>query len=115
MRLLLDENFNHRILNGLKLRVPRLDYVIAQRSDLTGVRDPVLLEWAASADRILLTHDIETMPNFVNERIAAGLPMPGVIVIPQLLPIGQAIEELVIIIECSDQVEYENQITYLPL
>ena len=34
MRLLLDENFNHQIINGLKLRIPNLDYVIAQKTAL---------------------------------------------------------------------------------
>lgn len=30
LRLLIDENLDHRILRGLKLRLPRLDYVVAQ-------------------------------------------------------------------------------------
>ena len=37
MRLLLDENFNHQILDGLKLRIPNLNYVIAQKTALKGV------------------------------------------------------------------------------
>jgi hypothetical protein len=30
--LLIDENFNHRILRGLRLRVPALDVVIVQET-----------------------------------------------------------------------------------
>ncbi|HVU10207.1 MAG TPA: hypothetical protein VHD90_02970 [Phototrophicaceae bacterium] len=42
--------------------------------------------------------------------------MPGVIEIHQELPIGQAIEELlIIIISASDASEWENRVTYLPL
>jgi len=63
MRLLLDENFNHHILRGLKLRAPNLDFVIAQRTELQGVEDPSLLEWAAASARILVTHDIRTIQN----------------------------------------------------
>src|SRR5262245_2691955 len=113
MRLLLDENFNHNILRGLKLRAPNLDYVIAQRTELQGVEDPSLLEWAAASDRILVTHDISTIPMYAYDRVTAGLPMPGVIVIPKIFPIGQAIEELLTIIECSEQSEYENQVLHI--
>jgi len=54
MRLLLDENFNHQILDGLKLRIPNLDYVIAQKTAFKGVADPELLEWAAVEDLLVL-------------------------------------------------------------
>jgi len=83
MRLLLDENFNHHILRGLKLRVPNLDCVIAQRTELRGQEDPPLLDWAATKGRIFLTHDIKTIPKFAYERVKTGLPMPGVIAIPK--------------------------------
>jgi len=114
MRLLFDENFNHRILRGLKLRRPNLDYEIAQRTEMQGGKDPALLAWAAERDRVLVTHDVNTIPKYVYERVAAGLPSPGVIVVPEDLRIGQAIEELLIIIECSDQSEYENRVVHIP-
>ncbi len=62
MRLLIDENFNHRILRGLLLRFPALDHVIAQNTELKGVQDTSLLAWAAEQNRILITHDIKTIP-----------------------------------------------------
>jgi predicted nuclease of predicted toxin-antitoxin system len=115
MRLLLDENFNHQILNGLKLRIPNLDYVIAQKTALKGVTDPDLLEWAAVEDRLIVTHDIKTFPKFAYERVKAGKSLPGVIVVSQDLPIGPAIEELVTILLCSEQGDYENQVVHIPL
>ncbi len=115
MRFLTDENFNHRILRGLKLRVPSLDYIVAQETELQGTKDPVMLAGAAEQGRILLTHDVSTVPKYAYERIAAGQIMPGVIIVPETLPIGQAIEELVTVIECSEQSEYENQVVHLPL
>jgi hypothetical protein len=115
MRLLLDENFNHQILNGLKLRIPNLNYVIAQKTALKGVTDPDLLEWAAVEDRLIVTHDIKTFPKFAYERVKAGRSLPGVIVVPQDLPIGPAIEELVTILLCSEQGDYENQVVHIPL
>ena len=41
--------------------------------------------------------------------------MPGVIAVPDSLAIGQAIEDLVTMIECSEQSEWENLVVYLPL
>ena len=41
--------------------------------------------------------------------------MPGVIAVPDSLPIGQAIAELILVIECSQPNELENLVIYLPL
>ena len=37
-RLLFDENFNHRIVHGLQLRLAELDFVIAQEIELKGAQ-----------------------------------------------------------------------------
>lgn len=77
--------------------------------------DPELLAWAAAEDRILVTHDIQTIPDYAADRINAGEKMPGVFVAPQGLPIGLAIEELTTIILCSEQEEWKDLITWIPL
>src|SRR5947207_14507332 len=106
LRLLLDENLNHRILRGLKLRLPDLDYVLAQDAGLKGLPYTEVLAWAAEHQLILVTHDLKTMPRYAYARVVAGEQMPGVIAISKSLPIGQAIEELVVIIECREQNEW---------
>lgn len=53
--LLLDENFNQRILRGLKRRIPNLDYSVAQESGLGGESDRDVLAWAAERKYILVT------------------------------------------------------------
>jgi predicted nuclease of predicted toxin-antitoxin system len=115
IKFLIDENFNHRVLRGLTIRFPHLDYIVAQDTDLKGVDDPSLLAWASEHERVLLTHDIQTIPGYAYERVVAGLPMVGVITVPETMPIGTAIEELLTIIECSEQSEYESQVFHLPL
>jgi hypothetical protein len=115
LRLLFDENFNHHILHGLQAQLPELDFRVAQYTALQGLKDPVLLARAAEADRILITHDFKTIPKYVYERLAAKLPVPGVIAVPDMMPIGQAIEELALLIVCSETREFENQVRYLPL
>ena len=114
LRLLIDENFNQRILRGLRLRMPALDYVIVQET-MQGMQDPPLLREAAVLHRVLVTHDLKTIPRHAYARVAAGEPMPGIIAVPDDLPIGQAIEQLQIVVECSGENDLENQVLYLPL
>ncbi len=115
VRLLIDENLNHRILRGLKLRFPDLDYVVVQNTQLRGVQDATLLAWAAEQNRILVTHDIKSVPRLAYDRVRAGQAMPGVVTIPKALAIGRAIEELATLIECCEQSDLQNLVTYLPL
>ena len=115
LRLVIDENFDQRILRGLRLRFPTLDFVVVQGTALQGVQDPPLLAWAAEQQRIVVTHDLKTMPKHAYERMKTGQPMPGVIAVPDSLAIGQVIEELATLIDCSDQHEWENLVVYLPL
>ena len=115
LRLLFDENLDQRILRGIKLRVSQLDCLTVQESNLRGVNDPLVLEWAAEQQRILVTHDVNTIPRYGYERIDAGEPLTGVIVIPEDLAIGTAIEELVTLIECCEADEFTNQVKYLPI
>jgi hypothetical protein len=45
--LLADENFNHRILRGLRLRLPSIDCLLAQETQIYQREDPEVLDWAA--------------------------------------------------------------------
>ncbi|MFL6211089.1 MAG: DUF5615 family PIN-like protein [Pyrinomonadaceae bacterium] len=115
LRLATDEDFNNRILRGLLRRRPDLDIVRVQDAGLIGSGDTEVLEWAARESRVLLTHDVTTMKQAVDERITAGLPMPGVFEVGQQLPIAQAIEDILLLAECSLAGEWEGQIRFLPL
>ncbi|HKS29967.1 MAG TPA: DUF5615 family PIN-like protein [Pyrinomonadaceae bacterium] len=115
LRLGTDENFNNRILLGLLRREPEIDIVRVQDVGLMGKGDEEVLEWCAKEDRCLLTHDVSTMKRYVDERIAAGLRMPGVFEIREKAPIGQSIEEILIVAECSLPNEWEGRIVFLPL
>ena len=113
--LLIDESFDQRILRGLRLRRPRLEHMIVQDIGLGGLDDPALLDWAAREGLVIVTHDVNTMTRFSNERLKQSLPMPGIIIVPEELDIGRAIDDLEVIIECSTSEDLENQIQYLPL
>ena len=63
LSLLIDENFDQRILRGLRLRIPQLDYMIVQHIGLGGLDDPALLDWAAREGRVIVSHDVNTSRN----------------------------------------------------
>jgi hypothetical protein len=115
LRLISDQNFSGRILRGVWRRVPHLDCVRALDAGLDRADDADLLEWAAAEDRILLTHDVNTIPRFAYDRVRAGLAMPGVFLVSLSMPIGQAIDELVFVIEGSSQHEWKDFVTFFPL
>lgn len=116
LRFLADENFRGAIVRGLILRQPTLDLVrIQDVSGLPGTPDPGVLAWAADRGRILLTHDFATVPHDAYARVAAGQPMPGVFAIPDRLPIGSAIEELLTLAEDSDHEEWRDCVWFLPI
>jgi predicted nuclease of predicted toxin-antitoxin system len=115
VRLLSDENFNGDIVRGLFLRHPDLDLLRVQDVGLEETEDPDILEWAAVKNRIILTHDRATMPDFAYVRVVKGQPMPGVFVVDDHMAVRQAIEEILLIEHCSEQAEWNGLIAYLPL
>jgi hypothetical protein len=115
LRSLADENFTGSIVRGIRRRRPDIDIVRAQDIGLMSAPDPLLLAWAAQEGRVLLTHDVKTITRFAYDRVRANLPMPGVIEVSRDISIGQAIDEVLILLECSDDGEWEGQVLYLPL
>lgn len=115
IRFLVDENFDNDIVVGLKRRSPTVDLVWVQEVGLRRTDDRLILAWAAREDRLLLTHDVSTMVPFAYERVAAGEEMAGVLAVAALLPIGQVIEDLYFIAECSLEGEWRGRVVFLPL
>jgi hypothetical protein len=115
VRLVADENFNHRILRGLLLRRPTLDIVVAQEVGLLRSPDPRVLEWAAGDERVVLTHDVKTMSDFAYERIGQGQWMPGLIVVDEQLALSLAIDEVLLALDCTPDDEWQDRVLRLPL
>ncbi|NJN19115.1 MAG: DUF5615 family PIN-like protein [Oscillochloris sp.] len=115
LRYAADENFNNDIVWGLLRRQPRLDILRIQDVGLTQADDPTVLQWAADTGRMLLTHDVKTITRYAYERVAQGLPMPGVIEVSRLIPIGAVIDDLLLLAAASTANEWDGQIVYLPL
>lgn len=115
IRFLTDEDFNRHVYSGIRRRLPDFDIVRVQDVGLRAASDPVVLEFAASQNRIVLSHDVRTMETHALARLIAVKPMPGLFLIDQYFPIGRAIDEIVMIAECSNLSDWNDQIVRLPL
>jgi hypothetical protein len=115
LRLVSDENFNGDIVRGLFRRCPDLDLVRVQDVGLLQTPDADILEWSATQGRVLLSHDVSTVPPAAYQRIGEGKPMPGVFIVPDRMLIGQAIEELLFLSLEVEPGEWNDQVLFLPL
>ena len=113
--LLVDQNFNEHIVDGLTRRDATLEFTLVRDVGLAAAPDPTILEWAATHGLVLLTHDRRTLPPLAHARVAAGLSMPGVFLVSDDMPIGSAIEELLLALHCLTPEVCKDQVHYFPL
>ena len=114
IKLVVDENFDRRIIQGVIRFAVGLDAPTVQQLGLSGLDDPGVLEWAHRNGRVALTHDINTLVGHAYDRVRRGLPMAGVIVVPNDAPLGRVIHDLRIMLECSFDDEWLGQVRYIP-
>ena len=55
------------------------------------------------------------MTRYAYDRVDAGLGMPGVFSVGRSVSVRQAIEDILLLVECSVDDEWEGQVRYLPL
>ena len=114
IKFLADENLRRAIVLGLRRREPAASFAHAYEAGVAGKDDLTVLRVAAEQNRILVSHDLRTMPDHFRHFIQRQAS-PGVILIPQELPLSSAIEELLTIWLTSEGEEWINQIRFLPL
>jgi hypothetical protein len=112
---LVDQNFNEHIVDGLTRRDAAMTFTHVRDVGLASAPDPTILEWAATQRLVLLTHDGKTIPRFAYARVAAGQPMPGVFLVDDQMPIGQAIDEVLMAAHCLSAEECKDLVRYFPL
>lgn len=113
LALVTDENVDSRVLRGLRARTPDLDVLRVQDVGLSATDDRQILAWAAAEGRVLLTHDVSTMTAFAAQRLAAGEPMAGVIIVAQTEAVGVVIDALRELVETHQPADVRNRILYL--
>ena len=96
IRFQADADLRRSIVLGVRRREPVIDFRDAHEAGLRGLTDEQVLELAARHNRVLVSHDQKTMPQHF-ARFVASSTSPGLLIIPQRMPIGLAIEGILLI------------------
>jgi len=114
LRFLADANFNQKIVAGLLLREPLIDFALPQEMIPERMKDPDVLDLARVSGRVVVSHDVTTMPGWfdlcVEERSCAGL-----ILVPEKVPLRDVIEDLLLVWHLTEAEEWINRMEWLPL
>ncbi|MBE9106030.1 DUF5615 family PIN-like protein [Nostoc cf. edaphicum LEGE 07299] len=91
-----DVDLNQAIVTGVRRQERWINFQTANAAELKGVKDSEVLAIAAQQERILVSHDLKTMPSEFAKFIRSNYS-PGLIIVPQKLPVEVAIKELLMI------------------
>lgn len=110
---LADADLNYAIVAGLLRRNPQVRFQRAEEIPLEGLSDPEVLSIAAKKQQVLVSHDVSTMPHHFREFVSQS-HSPGLILIPQVLSIGIAIDSLDLISEACMPDDLAQRICLVP-
>jgi hypothetical protein len=113
IRFQADADLRFPIVKGVKRREPAVDFRAANEAGLEGLADPLVLKLTADDGRLLVSHDVSTMP----ENFATFLETeesPGVVLIPQDLSYHEAIERLIRRWATTEAETWHNVLFFLP-
>jgi len=112
---LADNDLNDAIVVGVRRREPAAEFARLRDLGLATWSDTEILDFAARENRIVVSHDVNTMREAASTRLAAGLPMNGLLLAHQRTPVSAIIESLLLIWAASEAEEWACQVEFLPL
>lgn len=113
VRFQADADLHVPIVQGLRRREPSIDFMTAHEAELSGIDDLDVLVLAASNGRVLVSHDVSTMPEAFSQFIQKQTS-PGVILISQELSYREAIEGLRRVWADTQAEDWQNVLSFLP-
>ncbi|MGB0091931.1 MAG: DUF5615 family PIN-like protein [Solirubrobacteraceae bacterium] len=93
MKALLDEQLSPRIAELLRSRGHDVQ-AVGERADIAGKSDRLILEVAASEDRVVITNNVKDFRPIAAERLARGESHAGLILLPSKRSRTRAVVEL---------------------
>lgn len=108
-----DADLNYPIVKGIRRQAPLIDFQSAQEADLEGLSDLIVLTMAADEGRLLVSHDVTTMPENFTQFIATRTS-PGAVLVRQELAYHLAIARLVKLWRETEAEQWENVLFFLP-
>lgn len=113
-RFLADEDLRGSIVRAVRRKTPTVEIDTVFEQGWSSATDKIVLEFAWQHRWIVISHDVNTMKAFAEQRIADGRGIHGLLLVPQRRPILPVVESLVLIAEASEFEEWRDRIVYLP-
>lgn len=104
-RFLTDEDLRHGIVLAVRRLESLLQIITVQEAELRASSDNDVLEFAASQGWLVLSHDVNTMRAAAERRVAAGLPLLGLFLIPPQSRSTTAVAESLTVIWSASTLE----------
>jgi hypothetical protein len=115
VRYLADHDLNEQIVTGVLRREPSIEFLHVRDIGPPDRPDADVLEWAAARGYVVVSHDVNTMAAAAYERLGRGAEMTGLIMVPQLDPIGPIIDDMILIATATEAEEWSGAVAFLPL
>ena len=115
IRFVADHDLNRNIVDGVMRREPSVEFARIGDTGLWRRNDPDLVEWAADRGYVIVSHDVNTVPGQVYERIGLGEPVAGVLMVRPGDSVAAVIESLLLIWSGSEAEEWSGKVAFLPL
>ena len=91
-KFLADHDLNEQIVVGVLRGAPAAEFRRVRELGFATRNDAFLLDFAAEQGLIIVSHDVNTMPAAVYERLAGGRPVAGLLMVQQTFPVGPIID-----------------------
>lgn len=105
-----DADFNQNIVRAVWRQEPAIDFQTAHEAGLRAISDLEVLAYAAREGRLLVSHDLTTMPHHFAAFIMSGETSAGLLILRQQLSILQTLNEILKIWRKDDASQWINQI-----
>ena len=117
MRLQSDENVDPLYRQEMLRRDPTL--IVWRVGDISAPPDSTLdseiLLWCEQHAFILVTNNRKSMPPYLHNHLAQERHVPGILVMNPKMSVCETIEELVLICGASEENDYLDRISFLPV
>ena len=113
----MDENVDPVYFKQLRRRKPDLVVWAVGEPGVPskGTLDPDILVWCEVNNFILVTNNRTSMPVHLIDHLKENRHIPGIFILNVGMSIGETLDELILIAECSFDGEYQDQIIHLPI
>lgn len=114
-RFLADEDLHGDIVRAVRRLAPTIEITTVVEEGLQSAPDGDILEFAWESRWLVVSHDVRTLKDAAERRIASGAALHGVFLAAQHRTVREIADSLMLIAAASSFEEWHTLITFLPI